>query len=419
MTNKIVRLINRLKFATGLVGLALFTGCAGTAVSGIDQIPTASATATPTLTLPAPATSRPTLTISLTFTPSSPPPTPNPTATLPATPTPSLTPTSTQPPPSATPTPIPTGSPQEHQAAAAPLQEVSPSPPLSRTVRIGLHGRNDLAFHELDYQLIREAGIETLKMMSLTGPDVFARLKSENPDLEFIVRLYDDRINTEGHPSPAEFAAKMIPLLQSLQPYAVKFEVGNEPNHFKRYEGWGADDADAASFNDWFLEVYGLLKAAHPWAELGFPALGTPDSVHRDRAWLELNRAAIAQADWLGVHCYWQTWPDGSSTMFDEARGLCFTYYHEKFPDKALELTEFDNDNVIWGIPPLSPEQLAHEYRSYYQELFNYPYLRSASSFIMSSPDVSWDYFAWRSEAGSFKPVVSVIAQMPRPPLAK
>ena len=305
------------------------------------------------------------------------------------------------------------------EAEQANDSRVTPSLALTRTVRIGLHGRNDVAFHELDYQLIREAKIETLKMMSLTDPEVFAHLKRENPDLEFIVRLYDDRINAEGHPTPEEFAAKMIPLMQALQPYVTKFEIGNEPNHFRRYEGWGPDDADAASFKAWFLEVYGLLKAIHPWAELGFPALGTPDSVHRDRAWLDLNQEAIAQADWLGVHCYWQTWPDGTSTMFDEKRGLCFKYYHEKFPDKPLELTEFDNDNIIWDIPPLSPEELAQEYVRYYQELFKYPYLRSASNFIMSSPDPSWDYFVWRTETGSFKPVVSAVAEMPRPPLSK
>jgi hypothetical protein len=206
--------------------------------------------------------------------------------------------------------------------------------------------------------------------------------------------------------------------MQALQPYAVKFEVGNEPNHFRRYEGWGPDDADAESFKTWFMEVYDLLKTAHPWAELGFPALGTPDSVHRDRAWLEINREAIHKADWLGVHCYWQTYPDGATTMFDPARGQCFTYYHALFPDKPLELTEFDNDNVVWDIPPLSPEELAAETVTYYQELFKYPYLRSASSFIMSSPDPAWDYFAWRGEDGTFKPVIAAVGGMYRPPLA-
>lgn len=286
-------------------------------------------------------------------------------------------------------------------------------------MRIGLNGRNDSGFHDLDYQLIREAKIETVKMMSLTQPEVFARIKQENPEIEFIVRLYDDRMSAQGHPSPAEFAGRMIPIMAALHPYATKFEVGNEPNHFKRYEGWGPEDADAENFKTWFLEVYDLLKAAHPWAELGFPALGTPDSVHRDRAWLEINREAIERADWLGVHCYWQTPPNQPGTMLDPEHGLCFTYYHALFPDKPIELTEFDNDNIVYGYPPDSEENIAQQYITYYQEFFKYPYLRSASSYIISSPDQAWDYFTWRSEEGRFKPVVSAIAAMSRPLLAR
>lgn len=346
-------------------------------------------------------------------------PTGTPTATPTYSPTPTARSTAT---PTATPTPIPTEIPTALPAATAtepaPVEEVAP-PPASRTVRVGLHGRNAETFEELDYQVIQQANIETLKMMSFTRPEVFARLKAENPNLEFVVRLYDPRINADGHPTPAEFVAHVGPLMAGLQPYATKFEVGNEPNHFKGYEGWGPAEADAASFNDWFLEVYRLLKEIHPWAELGFPALGTPDSVHHHKVWLELNRKAIAQADWVGVHCYWQTYPDGRSTMFDDERGLCFKFYHQQFPDKALELTEFDNDNVIWEIPPLSDDALAAEYVAYYRELFNYPYLGSASSFILSSPDRQWDYFAWRTEDGWIKPVVEQVGQMDRPPLVE
>jgi len=363
-------------------------------------------------------TSTPAPTDSPTSTPTKPPTTPTSTATpLPTETPPSLpTPTDTPapPPPPADP-PTPTEIPLEPTTLPDTVQPTDTAPPASRTARIGLHGRNDAQFQEADYQLIREANIETLKMMSLTDPAVFARIKAENPNIEFIVRLYDDRIGENStHPTPAEYAGKIIPLMRSLQAYVTKFEIGNEPNHVHRYEGWGSEDADAEDFNAWFLAVYDLLKTAHPWAELGYPALATPNSYHRDRAWLDLTREAIEQADWLGVHCYWQTYPDGTSTMFDEERGLCFKYYHELFPNKPLEITEFDNDNIIWDVAPLSAEAIAQEYVTYYQELYKYPYIRSASSFIMSSPDPRWDYFAWRTEADGFKMVVSEVANMPR-----
>ncbi len=385
---------------------------------------------------PIPATNTPAsaakqITSTLTPNPTSSPtttatPLPTETPTIPPTSTATLIPTNTlspEPLPTETPTPqtkviAETDSQPVIEEAVPPATETA-TVPETRTVRIGLNGRNDIGLHELDYQLIREAKIETLKMMSLTEPAVFARIQQENPGIEFIVRLYDDRLNENGHPTPQEFVDKMAPIMQQLQPLTTKFEVGNEPNHFMRYEGWGPTDEDAMSFNTWFIETYQLLKALHPWAELGFPALGTPDEVHRDKAWLELNREAIEMADWLGIHCYWQTNPDGTNTMFDEDHGLCFKYYHAQFPNKPIELTEFDNDNIFYDLPLSSAETIAQEQVAYYQELFKYPYLRSASSYIMSSPDPTWDYFVWRSESGEFKPVVEAIANMPRLPFAQ
>jgi hypothetical protein len=398
------------------VALALVAACRLSAPS-----------AQPPFGTPAPAvvqvsTTIPTLAPTSTLTPTS-SPTDTPASTSFSTPAPA---DSAQP-PSEMPVPTPTDQPTATSTSVLPSPSAQPPlgtprptatpQPAGRTVRVGLGGRNDAAFQEGDYQLIGAAKIETLKMMSLTDPAVFARIRKENPDVEFIVRLYDDRMNANGHPTPKEFADRMIPIMRGLQPYAVKFEVGNEPNHFRRIEGWGPTDADAQNFNAWFLEVYGLLKMAHPWAELGYPALATPDSYHRDKAWLALTGEAVERADWLGVHCYWQSPPDKPSTMFDEAHGLCFKYYHELFPAKPLELTEFDNDNVVWDIPPLTPEQIAQEVVTYYQELFKYPYIRSASAFIMSSPDSQWDYFAWRTDAGGFKPVVAAVADMARLPL--
>ena len=106
--------------------------------------------------------------------------------------------------------------------------------------------------------------------------------------------------------------------------------------------------------------------------------------------------------------------------MFDPDHGLCFNYYHELFPDKPLELTEFDNDNLFYGLPPLSEAQMAQEHVAYYQELFRYPYLRSASSFILSSPyGQHWTEFVWRTEDGHVKPVAAAVRDMPRPALIR
>jgi len=277
--------------------------------------------------------------------------------------------------------------------------------PATRSVRIGLHARNDFTFAEGDYLVIKEAGIETFKILSFTGNQFFERVRQENPGLEFIVRLHDSRIGA-SHPTPESFVAAAIPRINELRPFAAKFEILNEPNHHQGYEGWGSADDAARSFRDWYLEVLGRLKKACPWALFGFPGLA-PHWPHRDLEWLDICRDAIQASDWLGCHIYWQ----GDNQLKNDW-GLRFKLYHEKFPDKVIEITEFGNST-----PNLSGDIQAAQYAMFYQELFNYPYLGSACSFIVSSPDLQWVQFVWRKESGEFRPMVRVTGNIPRLPL--
>lgn len=286
--------------------------------------------------------------------------------------------------------------------------------PESRQCRVGVHGRNDHQYPGRDFDLIREAKIEAIKMMSFNPPDVFHRLRDVNSDLDFVVRLYDDRMNVGYHPTPAEFADKFIPIMRQLQSYVTKFEVHNEPNHLRGIEGWGQEDHQARDFNTWFLETYNRLKQACPWASLGFPGLAIP---HRDLEWVEICRPAVNRADWLGVHCYWQNPSFSEGNHLSDFWGLRFKHYHQKFPNKLIEITEFGNSNGQGGYP-VDPQKIAQEYVQYYQELFHYPYLLSASAFIMSAPQAEWQIFVWRKEDGHFQPVVAAVRDMPRPSLS-
>ena len=276
--------------------------------------------------------------------------------------------------------------------------------PKHRT-RVGLHGRNDRFFTGRDYELVQRARIETLKMMSHTSVSVFAKLRKENPQVEFIVRLYDDRINKNSRPTASRFAARMIPIMRSLRPYATKFEIHNEPNHATGLEGWGSSDAHALSFNAWYWEVLGRLKRACPWAKLGFPGLAL-NNPHRDLAWLGICKKSIEASDWLGCHCYWQY-----GNMMNDAWGLRFKLYHQRFPNKKIEITEFGNST-----PNLPREEMANQYAQYYQKLNGYAYLGSASSFIGSSPDPAWGQFTWLKEGGDMLPVVEQVRNMDRTP---
>ena len=277
---------------------------------------------------------------------------------------------------------------------------------VAHRTRVGLHARNSVLFPNPDYELIRGARIETLKTLSFTEPSVYERIRQENPEIEFIVRLYDDRLPGGSHPSPGEFVARMVPYIKRLKPYAVKFEIHNEPNHVGGREGWGPSDENAQAFSAWYLQVLSALKQACPWARFGFPGLAL-NHPHRDLAWLKICREAIQASHWLGCHCYWQY-----GNMMSDQWGLRFKLYHDQFPKKRIEITEFGDST-----PDRPREEIAQQYVRYYQELNKYPYLGSASAFIASSADPAWATFVWMKEGGEMQPVVHAVGKMERKPV--
>ncbi len=282
---------------------------------------------------------------------------------------------------------------------------------MDRTCRVGLHGRNDADFQEADFRVITEAKIETVKMVSLTRVEHFQRLKQLRPDVEIITRLADDRFGNRRRPTPEQFAERAIPVMRQLQPYSVKFELHNEPNHMDGLEGWGDTDADAQDFNAWFLRAAAILKAYCPWARLGFPGLAIP---HRDLEWVEACRPAVTQADWLGVHCYWQTPGHEMHNHLSDFWGLRFKYYHQKFPGKIIDITEAGNANGQTGLP-FTEETQAREYTEYLTECFRYPFLNSVSFFIVAASNPGWQSFTWRAEDGRPHKVVWAVRDMLRP----
>ena len=272
--------------------------------------------------------------------------------------------------------------------------------------RVGVNGRNDVDFGGADYDAVRIARFESMKMLGKTRPEVFQKLRQINPDMEFIVRLFDDRIGAGHHPTPQEFVERQLPIINKLKPFVRKFEILNEPNHYERYEGWGPTDADARDFRSWYFEVLRLLRKGAPWAEFGFPGLALNDP-HRDIPWLQICKDAVEQSDWLGVHCYWQ-YDQMTSTEW----GMRFVLYHNMFPNKALEITEFGDST-----PNASVDKMASEYVKYYQLVWNYDYVRSANAFILSSPDPKWDTFALVKHGREISKVIHAIGSMDRPPL--
>lgn len=278
--------------------------------------------------------------------------------------------------------------------------------------KIGLCGRNQSDWPEIDFQLIQAMKAGVIKMMTVTRPSVFARLTQENPDALIITRLYDDRISTGNIVTPKQFAEKMTPLIAELLPHCRDFQIHNEPNHRDGIEGWGCDDAQAVNFASWFNEVYDILKTTFPQAMFGFPGLALPDFAHRDWRWLTLCASAIQKADWLGCHCYWQSPPDRDSVINHPNFGKNYEEYHRVYPDKTIHILECGNSNCQNNYP-LPDDQQAEEYVTWSSQLPDY--VASASFFIASSPDPTWQGFSFR-DGSRFKPVVYRLAQLPPRP---
>jgi len=278
--------------------------------------------------------------------------------------------------------------------------------------RVGLHGRNHPRYHEIDYIVVRDARIETMKMMLYKPVDlgIYKRLRQINPQMEFIVRLgLDGMFDVRKHPGPAQFVEAVLPLMEVLRPYVTKFEIHNEPNHCELYEGWGPTEEDARHFRDWFLDVLHRLRDRAGWAKFGFPGLAPHHGGHDgDLRWIEICRPAVEASDWLGVHCYWQF-----ENMMNPSWGFRFQKYHDLFPQKPIEITEFGDST-----PDLDPERMAEEYAEYYAEVSRYPYLRSACAFMLSSPyREQWEHFCWRHEDGTVMPVVAAVGAVDRSPV--
>jgi hypothetical protein len=89
--------------------------------------------------------------------------------------------------------------------------------------------------------------------------------------------------------------------------------VHNEPNLIP--EGWVTAWHNGAEFAAWFKAVAAAYRTLFAGAKIGFPALspgGSVTNLRTDEAqFIREAASAINDADWIGVHYYWQK-PDGS-----------------------------------------------------------------------------------------------------------
>jgi murein DD-endopeptidase MepM/ murein hydrolase activator NlpD len=265
---------------------------------------------------------------------------------------------------------------------------------------VGLHGRADGPMQDADWEPVRTARVEALKLTSSASSADVERARRVNPDMFVMVRLFADfqhRVVT-----PSEFARWVGPDMQRFYERGVRyFEVHNEPNLTP--EGYGTSWRDGHEFGQWFLSVVGGLKPKFPEARFGWPGISPGPTVSGMRfdhlAFLESADRLVAQADWIGCHCHWHD----EDAMLSLDGGLGYQFYRDTWPDKLLLITEFSNPapDVDWFTK-------ANQYVKYYRHLRDRPGVGAAFAFVVSA-SANYPYETWRDESGQSTPVAGVI----------
>ncbi len=248
----------------------------------------------------------------------------------------------------------------------APAPPVAPEPPVSQTkALVGLHGSADGSWGNPVLppvvDMITAGRFESYKTLSNESAQSVGVLKRINKQMFFCVRLMG-KVTAE-HPTASEFVDQCG---QDVRRWCHELgdnafiEIHNEPN--LHAEGMWASWQDGAEFATWWLAVRDALKADCPNAKWGYPGLSPGIGIDGVRApamrFMAESHEAVNAADWIGVHCYWQS----ESEMWTLDGGG----YYKKIPPqgKPLLITEFSNPN-----DDIPKQDKAAQYVKYWQSL--------------------------------------------------
>jgi len=266
----------------------------------------------------------------------------------------------------------------------------------------GVHGRADGRLEAADFEVVAQARLEAVKLLTSAAPEDVDRLRAINPQIFIMVRLFADFRNRVV--SAEDFVSWMVGDMRGFYERGVRYyEIHNEPN--LRPEGWTVSWQDGREFGAWWLAVRRGLKALFPQALFGWPGL-SPDGFPmpertNDMRFLEAAADAVQAADFLGIHCYWRD----EAEMNALSGGQGWREYRRRFPEKLLFITEFSNPT-----PHTSLAAKGEQYARYYQMLRNEPGLGAAFAFV-SSASADFPHEAWRDERGMLTPIVAAVGR--------
>ena len=146
---------------------------------------------------------------------------------------------------------------------------------------------------------------------------------------------------------------------------------------------------DGVQFSRWWLSVRDALRGDCPESLWGYPGLSPGTGIDNVRApakrFMSEGHEAMRAADWIGVHCYWQT----EAAMWTEDGGQ----YYKQIPHAGVPLliTEFSNPSPISAV---SKNEKAAQYVKYVQALDG---VKAAFSFIASASS-GFDSETWTQD---------------------
>jgi len=231
--------------------------------------------------------------------------------------------------------------------------------------------------------------VEAFKVLTLPNPndnkELVKSLKDIRPDMFIAARLFF-ACDPNNRFSPQNFVETVWDGMEALYQSGVRyFEVHNEPN--LPLEGMGWNWRNGAEFGEWFVRVVEILRGRFPEAKFGFPGVSPQPNVPD---FLEGAGQYVLQADWVGVHCYWQSADQPPYPMTADNAGMYWRSFRERYPDKLLMITEFSNNS-----PDVPAAEKGRQYARYYQLLRHEPNLGAAFAFALSWPGQDINREGW------------------------
>ncbi len=107
------------------------------------------------------------------------------------------------------------------------------------------------------------------------------------------------------------------------------------------------------------------------------------------------------EADWLGVHCHWTE--EGKLASIDGGRR--FILYRERYPEKLLFISEFNNP-----APTVPIGEKARQYQEYFRMVRDEPGLGGALLFPLAASQ-GYEAVAWRTAERSGDEIARVLGQ--------